>query len=777
MNIGDSNEPKGVETREAGALCVDEELKKELEVVGDHIAPAAILNAKVYTVLLIGHDLVTKEKVRDALPQNYELITAQGADAGCRAARICAPDIILFDTSNGDLKTLKTLRDDPLSGNIPVVIVGDPDDDDSHFLDHQGLFDHVQRPVNVVELRGLMASIAEGSVHGERLLKGDLGEAKLSDVVEFVQRELDHWVLEAAGPGAHNVKIKLGDSGDLMGAVWAFVARFRELISRGSEGLVSFRALEEGRVSMLSLTTSAESERLDEADIVTEHASPESIELLKGLRAVVADDDEEVRSLFTAVLSEVGMEVEAVRNGREALLAVRQRRPDVIITDIVMPVMDGWELLRRLRHDVLVRDIPVVVLSWKEDFLQRMKDLEADADAYMMKEMDRNNILLRICEVLSSRLSVEKRLLEEETLAGRVEAVGIVPLLRALIRHGGERTLVVREAWNLIEIRFANGRVVNVSNTTSGGLSSRGMTALRTLIGVRRGRFTVMPCADDSAESLGTDLAQLLSEAGKPIREMIESVDRGALVRVARVKLRDDVIREYLEVAPKEIRDLILRLSQGESPRELILSGDFAAQELERVVLDLILRGAVDRIEAPVTGATSQVDSAGDEERWAVIGGATPSPRTPDSREEELVSIPTVLPPVPVDQTAPPSAATRRGGRSRILLYLAIVAAAALALSRLYGDRDEPAEDIAFPAAVAPIHTSERTPSQEDTSPYVRDETSSAPQAGITSDASAESQSAGDATAGDETRRPGEEPEGGPPRSPSGSYFIEPRPQ
>lgn len=689
---------------------------KELEVVDDHFTPPEVLNAKVYTVLLIGHDLTTSERVRDALPQNYELITAQGTEAGARAARICAPDIVLFDTLHGDLKTLKTLDDDPMSRSIPIVIIGDTDDDDDRLLTHQGLLDHVRRPINVVELRGLMASIVEGSAHGERLLKGDLGEATLSDVVEFIQGELDHWVIEAAGPGAHKIKIKLGESGDLMGAFWAFLARFRELITRGSGGLVTFRALDEGRVSMLSLTTSAESEQLDEADIVNEQAAPESIELLNGLRAVVADDDEEVRTLFTAVLSEVGMKVEAVRNGREALLVVRKRRPDVIITDILMPVMDGWELLRHLRHDVLLRDIPVVVLSWKEDFLQRMKELDADADAYMMKEADRNHILLRISDVLSSRLSVEKRLAEEETLAGRVDAVGIVPLLRALVRHGGDRTLVVREAWNLIEVSFSKGRLVNAENTTSGGLSSQGMTALRTLISARRGRFAIKPCTVESIDSLDGGLAELLNEAVKPIRQMVETVDRGALIRVARVKLRDEVIREYLELAPNEVRDLILRLSKGESPRELILSGDFAAQELERVVLDLIHRGAVERIEAPVMGTHNTMDSTGDEERWAVIGGAAPSPRASTSRDEERVSLPTILPPSPVQGTAPSRTESTRGGRSRILLYLAIVAAAALALSRLYGGREAPADDNALPAAVTPVHPSESVPGPVDTS-------------------------------------------------------------
>jgi len=664
-----------------------------LEIVDEGVSPPDLQAAKGFTVLLVGHDRESREKVRDALPSGYELVTAQGDDAGVRAARICAPDVILFDTANGDLKTLVTLKADP---------VADDEDDVVERWPHASVAEEVRRSVNVVELRGLIAAVVEGAAPGERLLQGDLGEASLADVVDFVHRELDHWVLEAAGPGAGKIRIKLGQSGDLMGALWAFVARMRELVAKGSDGAVNFRALEDGRVSMLSISTAVETEIVDDSDIVSSQSSAESITQLKGLRAVVADDDDEVRALFSGVLQEVGMEVKAVKNGLEALESVRRRRPDVVITDILMPEMDGWELLKHLRHDVLLQDLPVVVLSWKEDFLQRMKELEADANGFMKKEMDRNQILLKISDVLSSRLVVERQLAEEETFAGRVEAIGVVPLLRALARNGGDRQLVVREAWNLFEVDFRDGRLINVRDTTTGGRSYAGMAALRMLIGVRRGRFTVNPLLREREGVFESELSDLLNEAARPIQEMVVLVDQGAIVRVARVKLRAEVLREVEEIAPRELKHLIKRLAADESPRELILSGEISPQELELVMLDLIRRGAVEGIEAPSKVMTTPVRRSKDEERWAVIGGELSAPRPASSREGERVSIPSDIPPSLVEQEIEQPKTRGVRPRNRIIIYLAIIAVTAIALSRLFGEGREADDESTSPSTLAP---------------------------------------------------------------------------
>jgi len=331
--------------------------------------------------------------------------------------------------------------------------------------------------------------------------------------------------------------------------------------------------------------------------------------------------------------------------------------------------MDGWELLRQLRHDVLLQDIPVVVLSWREDFLQRLRELDADADEYMKKELDRNQILLKISSVLAARFHIERRLADQPTFAGRVEAVGIVPLLLALSHTDGHRRLAVREAWNLFELVFSGGRLVEVRNSTSKGWTTTGTDALAVLLGTRRGRFTVSPAAPVERSDLAGDLDRLLADAAKPVQAMVAAIDRGAIVRVARVHLRRDRLAEYLELVPADVRHVIGRLGAGESPRELILSGEFSPQELERVVLDLVRRGNVERIEAPSPDAPVS-PSAGDEERWAVLGGDLARPIDVSVRDEDPLLAVRSPPPSPasggpLDAPAPPPGRRRRWWRSR----------------------------------------------------------------------------------------------------------------
>jgi CheY-like chemotaxis protein len=81
-------------------------------------------------------------------------------------------------------------------------------------------------------------------------------------------------------------------------------------------------------------------------------------------QVVVVDDDHASRESLSALLQDYGYEVISVANGREALDYLADSAPPiVIILDLVMPVMDGWEFLERQSHDLALHDIPVVVLT------------------------------------------------------------------------------------------------------------------------------------------------------------------------------------------------------------------------------------------------------------------------------------------------------------------------------------------------------------------------------------------------------------------------------
>ncbi len=78
---------------------------------------------------------------------------------------------------------------------------------------------------------------------------------------------------------------------------------------------------------------------------------------------LVVDDDAEIRDTLTAVLQEEGYDVRSAENGEEALIEVRRWHPDLMLLDLMMPVLSGWEVLEALEESGEIGDVPIVVVS------------------------------------------------------------------------------------------------------------------------------------------------------------------------------------------------------------------------------------------------------------------------------------------------------------------------------------------------------------------------------------------------------------------------------
>src|SRR5690606_24044328 len=118
---------------------------------------------------------------------------------------------------------------------------------------------------------------------------------------------------------------------------------------------------------------------------------------------LVADDDPSITWFLAGVFKAAGATVVEARDGARALELAKHRAPDLVVTDVLMPRLDGFSLCRALKRDVVLRDVPVVLLSWKEDLLQRVRELGADADGYLRKEANAGIIVQRVRELLKRR--------------------------------------------------------------------------------------------------------------------------------------------------------------------------------------------------------------------------------------------------------------------------------------------------------------------------------------------------------------------------------------
>lgn len=137
-------------------------------------------------------------------------------------------------------------------------------------------------------------------------------------------------------------------------------------------------------------------------------------------RILLVEDDERLQQLYQSVLERAGFLVFAVANGTEALKQLESTQVDVIITDIMMPVMDGYELLETLRSSRV--ETPVLIITAKADFEDKKKGFQLGTDDYMTKPVDVNEMVLRVEALLrrakinhSHQLNIGQTSLNQET--------------------------------------------------------------------------------------------------------------------------------------------------------------------------------------------------------------------------------------------------------------------------------------------------------------------------------------------------------------------------
>jgi DNA-binding response OmpR family regulator len=121
---------------------------------------------------------------------------------------------------------------------------------------------------------------------------------------------------------------------------------------------------------------------------------------MRGAKVLVVDDDPDIRQLVRELLERAGYQVSQASDGRDGLRALYETRPDLVLLDVNMPELDGWETLARIRD---LSEAPVIMLTARTGELEKVRGLKAGADDYVTKPFGRQELLARVEALLRRR--------------------------------------------------------------------------------------------------------------------------------------------------------------------------------------------------------------------------------------------------------------------------------------------------------------------------------------------------------------------------------------
>lgn len=304
---------------------------------------------------------------------------------------------------------------------------------------------------------------------------------------------------------------------------------------------------------------------------------------------VLAEDDQALNGLLTRVLESAGYRVLSAQDGLEALTLVQRFPTDLVVSDIDMPRLDGWGLLRTLRTDPNTRELPVVLLSAYEDAVGTLKAAKAGARAYLKKSGRSREVLDTVSILVTPRRTVKQAVLKQRDFEVVLPAVGAQWVLSQLAEYEATGTLELEDELGRYEVIVSKGALASAT-AQNGSLRVDGTAALEALVTSRgTGTFSFRPAvADPSAPSVFTALEDvqrgLLRFGADRARELLESPRR--------LRLNHELSQLYRRAASSaELR--IIKALEERHPTlgDLATRAEVDERQAERILLELLKRG------------------------------------------------------------------------------------------------------------------------------------------------------------------------------------------
>jgi DNA-binding response OmpR family regulator len=444
------------------------------------------------------------ESIRGLLEQilrqgGYRVLSTSDPTRAVDLAKEAHPDLILCDIAMPVLDgygVVRALQADPQTAEFPVVFLTAHREFTERVQAFRfGVVDYITKPFAKDYLLRKIEHVIEtrGARPGVRAEAGEAGLALLDDVV----REGRTGILRVKGRGEEP----------------------RAVIQMG-------RIVEETGPLVPQPGTESEFHELDpsrEHIVVHDPTSlprdgfklPDFSGLPDILKTVlVVDDNRLFRAFVKDVLTRLGFTVHEAASGDEGLRLALAKRPWLILSDLSMPGLDGFELCRSVRSHALIRHTPIIFLSGWDDYETRDRGLEAGADEFVSKGTPLREVLIRIQLTLQRYSDMGRGGRGRPGMEGRIEAVGVPGVLQ--ICHLGRLTGIcsIRSGTQVTEVSFRDGEIVGAERQ---GLN--GVAVVHDLLSWTSGRFEFTATAEMAGEPLGESFEAVLLEGCRLLDE------------------------------------------------------------------------------------------------------------------------------------------------------------------------------------------------------------------------------------------------------------------
>jgi CheY-like chemotaxis protein len=470
-----------------------------------------------------------------------------------------SPDVLLVDGDDPDVsEILPRLRQASGSRHAPVVAVGSFDQPEALLRSmRRGVSRVLPKPTDAVTLQRTLrqVTLSESSTLQRPVNYRKLSQEELADAIGAEARRafLNPAAVSptavsptavspaAVSPAALHASatLDLGSNAEAQAALWAAFARLRALAARNTPGGVSLPREGPGGATLLAPDApAAPSSRPASAPVP-----------LHGRRLIVADDDPAVRTLLSNALAELGATVLPARDGAEALDLAERHWPDALVSDTLMPQLDGFELCRRLRQDIALSDLPVLLVAWKDHLLACTR---SPAQGRALDQIDGASLTLALRDCLAPRASLEQRLARHDAVHGRLDGLTPRLLLQMVCSRSPNALLSLRSGRLTFEFSVADGRPVHARWYDGEQPRGEGKPVLGPFLGVRAGRFSVEPLFSPPPAHFDGDAMAVLNPAALRARRARELLSPNNLPQVERVLLDPLASEHYAAEFPTQ---------------------------------------------------------------------------------------------------------------------------------------------------------------------------------------------------------------------------------